>query len=104
MIKGTNIDLILDQKRILNNVTFEVPKGKITAVIGPSGAGKTSLIKCIGNLYAQYTGTLLCQGASLQNLSDKERAHSIGFIFQQFNLFPHMTVLENCCNPITYSI
>jgi len=100
MVKGTNIGLVLDQKRILNNVTFEIPKGKITAFIGPSGAGKTSLIKCIANLYAHYTGSLLCDSVPMKNLTHKERAHLIGFIFQQFNLFNHLTVLENCSYPL----
>lgn len=100
MVKGTNIGLVLDQKRILNNVTFEIPKGKITAFIGPSGAGKTSLIKCIANLYAHYTGSLLCDGVPMKNLTHKERAHLIGFIFQQFNLFNHLTVVENCSYPL----
>jgi len=100
MVKGTNITLEIDKKTILNNVTFEIPQGKITAFIGPSGAGKTSLLKCIANLYSHYTGTLMHQGTSIQKLSDKKRAHSIGFIFQQFNLFPHMTVLQNCSSPL----
>ena len=100
MVKGTNITLEIDKKKILNNVSFEIPKGKITAFIGPSGAGKTSLLKCVANLYSHYTGTLLFQGVPIRELSDKERAHSIGFIFQQFNLFPHMTVLQNCCKPL----
>lgn len=100
MVKGTDMGLVLDQKTILNNVTFEIPKGKLTAFIGPSGAGKTSLIKCIANLYAHYSGTLLCNGISVKNLPNRERAHLIGFIFQQFNLFGHLTVLENCSYPL----
>lgn len=96
VVRGTNISLVLDQKTILNNVTFQMPKGTITAFIGPSGAGKTSLIKCIANLYDHYTGTLLYDGIPVKNLLSKERAQAIGFIFQQFNLFDHFTVLENC--------
>ena len=100
MVKGANITLEIDKKKILKNVSFNIAKGKITAFIGPSGAGKTSLLKCIANLYSHYEGTILYQGTSIPKFSDKERAHSIGFIFQQFNLFPHMTVLQNCCEPL----
>lgn len=82
-------------------MTCEIPKGKVTAFIGPSGAGKTSLIKCIANLYSHYSGSLMHNGKSVSQLSRRERAHAIGFVFQQLNLFPHLTALENCIYPLT---
>lgn len=101
MIKGADIHLTIDQTHILKGNSFEIPQGKITAFIGPSGAGKTTLIKCIANLYRHYTGTLLYQEKPIKNFSDKERALSIGYIFQQLHLFNHMSVLENCSFPMS---
>ncbi len=100
MIMASGIELILDHKKILNNINFQIPKGKITVFMGPSGAGKTTLLKCIANLNPQYNGTLLLDGKPIKQLTLKERAHSLGFIFQQYNLFGHMNVLENCAFPM----
>jgi len=106
MIKGTNISLVYRQenstKTVLKEVDFSIPKQRITAFIGRSGAGKTSLLRCCAHLTTGYTGNLMVNERPLASFSDKERVHSIGFVFQQFNLFPHMTVLENCTAALTY--
>jgi len=86
MIEGKNISLTMKGKKILKDLSFEVPKGRLAAFIGKSGAGKTSLLKCIGGLYS-YEGKFMCEGKK-------------GFVFQQYHLFPHMTVLENCMHPL----
>ena len=86
MIKGKNISLKIKGKKILKNLSFEVPKGRLAAFIGKSGAGKTSLLKCLGGLLF-HEGIVLCEGEK-------------GFVFQQYHLFPHMTVLENCLHPL----
>lgn len=106
MIKGTNLTLQYGNsgqiKTVLNNVTFEIPRGRITAFIGKSGAGKTSLLRCCAQLATSYTGTILVKDKPLTALSNSERVHTIGFVFQQFNLFPHMTVAANCVAPVLY--
>jgi ABC-type polar amino acid transport system ATPase subunit len=106
MIKGTNISLVYLQenssKTVLKEVNFSIPKQRITAFIGRSGAGKTSLLRCCAHLTTGYTGSLMLNDRPLGSFSDKERVHSIGFVFQQFNLFPHMTVLENCTAALMY--
>ena len=76
-LDGTN------QERALNNVTLEIAPGKITAIYGPSGCGKTSLLSIISGLDSQYF----------------RKAH-IGFVFQNFNLIPHQSVLENVKMPL----
>ena len=84
---------------ILDNVTFKILDGRISCFIGKSGAGKTSLLKAVGGLYP-YEGSILLDGKELKSLSVQERGQLLGFVFQQFNLFPHMTVLENCTHPL----
>lgn len=100
MIKTKNVSLQIGDKTILNNVSCEVAKQRITAFIGHSGAGKTSLLKCIANLNVAYEGTITHDGTPITGLTAQQRVHAIGFVFQQFNLFPHMTVLQNCMHPM----
>lgn len=92
-------------KNILKNITVSLPKGSMTMFIGKSGAGKTSLLKCLAQLYSNYGGDIHVRASdnfpykSLKKLTAQERVHAVGFVFQQFNLFPHMTVLQNCVHP-----
>ena len=81
---------------ILKEVSFELRKGRITTFMGQSGAGKTTLLKCIANLNSQYEGVITCDGEDIKNLKPTQRASTIGFVLQQFHLFPHLSVLKNC--------
>ena len=83
-------------KPILKEVCFQLREGRITTFMGHSGAGKTTLLKCLANLYSQYEGIMMCEGRDLKSFDAMERASTIGFVFQQFHLFPHFTVLKNC--------
>lgn len=100
MISGKNVTWNYKHKKrnalILNQVSFELKQGRITAFIGKSGAGKTTLLRCIANLHANYEGIITCEGQDLKNLSSLERSTTIGFVLQQFHLFPHLTSLQNC--------
>lgn len=100
MIYGKNVTWGYKHKKrnelILNQVSFELKQGRITAFIGKSGAGKTTLLKCIANLHAHYEGIITYEGQDLKNLSSLERSTTIGFVLQQFHLFPHFTALQNC--------
>ena len=104
MVTIKNVTLTTHQKTILDNVSLHIPAGRITTLVGPSGAGKTSLLKCIANLHKDYDGTLEYNGEAIKNFSAQQQAKTIGFVFQQFNLFPHMTVLENCMHPLTTTL
>lgn len=100
MMNGKNITWKYAHKKgaptILHDVSFKLAPGLVTAFIGPSGAGKTSLLKCMANLLTGYEGSITINGRELKDLSAVERASTVGFVLQQFHLFPHMTVLENC--------
>jgi len=100
MISGKKISLRYKNKNssllALNGVSFELRKGRITTFMGQSGAGKTTLLKCIANLHPHYEGIITCNGQDLKALSPIERATTVGFVLQQFHLFPHLTTLQNC--------
>lgn len=91
---------------VLNDVSFKINKGEIVTVIGPSGAGKTTLLRCINGLEKSDSGTIIIDGHYVcgdkkdgrQPCSKKELGQirkKVGYVFQNFNLFPHMTVMEN---------
>lgn len=82
--------------QILHGVSFELKKGRVTTFMGQSGAGKTTLLKCMANLLSSYEGLITCAGRDLKSFNSVERASAIGFVLQQFHLFPHFTVLKNC--------
>lgn len=106
MIKGQNISWSYNTKKktpILKQVSFDLRKGRMTTFMGQSGAGKTTLLRCIANLVNQYEGTITHQGEDLKNLNKLQRASTIGFVFQQFHLFPHLSVLKNCTYALTES-
>lgn len=100
MICGKNISWKYKNKKgsshVLKDVSFEIRKGRITTFMGQSGAGKTTLLKCIANLCAEYDGIITCNGKDITKFNALERATTIGFVLQQFHLFPHFTVLKNC--------
>jgi polar amino acid transport system ATP-binding protein len=99
MITCENITLTVQNKQILNNASCTFEKDEITVILGSSGAGKTSLLKCIAQLHA-YEGTITFDGKNIAEFSEVQRAHHIGFVFQHFNLFPHMTVLGQCMHAV----
>ncbi len=81
----------------LNGVSLEVDRGKVVVIIGPSGSGKSTLLRCINHLEAPTSGEVWVEGKKLttdQRQLNAVRAE-IGLVFQLFNLFPHLTVLEN---------
>jgi ABC-type polar amino acid transport system ATPase subunit len=98
MISGKHItwQFKASQNPILKNVSFTLNPGRITTFMGPSGAGKTTLLKCVANLYSDYEGIITCGGIDLKKLNPMERTSKIGFVHQQFHLFPHLSVLQNC--------
>lgn len=101
MIKITGLIKKFGNNTVLNNVDLHIQKGDTVAVVGPSGSGKSTLLRCINMLESPDSGQVFIKGEDITaprvNL-DRIRSN-VGMVFQGFNLFPHMTVLDN----ITYS-
>ncbi len=83
--------------RALNGVSLTVPKGKVVVIIGPSGSGKSTLLRCINHLEVPTSGEVWVDGQRLTTNQQQlnEIRTEIGMVFQLFNLFPHLTALEN---------
>jgi general L-amino acid transport system ATP-binding protein len=84
---------------VLRNVNLRVRKGEKIVICGPSGSGKSTMIRCINRLEEHQDGDIIVKGTPLTNdLKNIEAVRKdVGMVFQHFNLFPHLTVLENCC-------
>jgi len=82
---------------VLKGVSFDVMKGEVICVIGPSGSGKSTLIRCINALNDIQAGSITVEGQEVHdpNLDKLELRKKVGMVFQQYNLFPHKTALEN---------
>ncbi|GAA1343704.1 amino acid ABC transporter ATP-binding protein [Arthrobacter roseus] len=82
---------------VLTGIDFHVDQGEVVCVIGPSGSGKSTLLRCVNRLEEPTKGTIVVEGVDITDKEtdlDKVRTR-IGMVFQQFNLFPHLTVLKN---------
>ncbi len=90
-IKGLN--KWFGDHHVLRNIDLLIHRGEKVVICGPSGSGKSTLIRCINGLEAYQTGEIFFEQKSVQQASVK---NVFGMVFQQFNLFPHLTVLENC--------
>jgi general L-amino acid transport system ATP-binding protein len=86
------------QFHVLRDIDLTVYKGERIVVCGPSGSGKSTLIRCINRLEEHQTGTIRVDGVELtSDLKNIDKVRSeVGMVFQHFNLFPHLTILENC--------
>lgn len=91
---------------VLHDVCFTVEEGEYVSIMGPSGSGKSTLMNIIGCLDVPSAGTYLLDGESVQDKNDNElsklRNRTIGFVFQNFNLLPRETALENVALPLLY--
>jgi len=87
----------------LNNASLEIYKGEFVSIIGPSGSGKSTLLHCMGLLDRPSSGTIYVDGKDTSKISGKEiamfRGEKLGFVFQNYNLIPRLTVLENVVLP-----
>ncbi|RJG13093.1 amino acid ABC transporter ATP-binding protein [Pseudomonas cavernicola] len=85
--------------RAVDNVSTQVAKGEVLVVLGPSGSGKSTFLRCLNGLEAFDSGSVSIDGLDLANPKTDVNAYrrEVGMVFQHFNLFPHMTVLENLC-------
>ncbi|GAC1385760.1 MAG: hypothetical protein NVSMB33_15030 [Ktedonobacteraceae bacterium] len=99
IIRTVKLNKFFGDKHVLKDIDFEVHKKEVVAVIGPSGSGKSTLIRCLNALEKATSGEIYIHGnrldpdLSIKHLSSVRR--ELGMVFQNFNLFPHMTVLQN---------
>jgi len=96
-VKINKLDHSIGNKKILNNINLELEKDKIACILGPSGCGKTTLLKLIAGLFKVEKGEILLDNelVSSNNIHVKTEKRKIGFLFQDYALFPHQTVKEN---------
>jgi lipoprotein-releasing system ATP-binding protein len=103
MIKAVNIKKSFGENVILNGVNLEIKKGELVAIIGVSGAGKTSLLQILGTLDKPNGGEIYINNKAVHSMNDKElsrfRNSDIGFVFQFHHLLPEFTALENVLMP-----
>lgn len=97
-IQITNMNKWYGQFHVLRDVNMTVHKGERIVICGPSGSGKSTLIRCINRLEEHQAGQIVVDGTELTNdLKNIDKVRSeVGMVFQHFNLFPHLTILENC--------
>lgn len=97
MIKVTDLHKSFGKLHVLKGINAEISKGEVVVIIGPSGSGKSTFLRCLNLLEEPTSGEIVFEGVSItskENDINKQR-EKMGMVFQQFNLFPHMTILEN---------
>ena len=103
MITVSNLCKSFGGLEVLKGVNVEIDKGDVICVIGPSGSGKSTFLRCLNLLETPTSGSILFEGDELtdKKIDLNKYRQKMGMVFQQFNLFPHMTVLDNLtCAPI----
>lgn len=108
MIKGQNINknYLLGESifPVLRDINLEIPKGEFIAIMGPSGSGKSTLLNLLGGLDTPDEGDIFIDGNTINKLNERKRTlfrrNNVGFIFQNYQLLPNMTVTENIAFPM----
>ncbi|QPK81533.1 ABC transporter ATP-binding protein [Schaalia sp. ZJ405] len=93
------VSKIYGELHALDNVSLEIPRGQWLSIVGPSGSGKTTMMNIVGCMDTASQGTVMLDGADISDLTTNElteiRCQTIGLVFQQFHLIPHLTAVEN---------
>lgn len=103
MISVKNLKKSFQGTEVLKGINVEIDKGDVICVIGPSGSGKSTFLRCLNLLEQPSDGHIVFEGDDLMNKKIDLNAHrqKMGMVFQQFNLFPHMTIMDNLtCAPV----
>lgn len=94
MLELQNINKAFGGKQILTNFSLSIPEKQILAIVGPSGGGKTTLLRMLAGLETIDSGEIYYNGESLA-IDELEKRNLLGFVFQDFQLFPHLSVIDN---------
>ncbi len=94
MIDVQGLKKSFGKNEVLKGITTSIKKGEVIAVIGPSGSGKSTFLRCLNLLETHDEGSILVEGKDI-NAMELHLRKKVGMVFQHFNLFPHLTVLEN---------
>ena len=98
MIRTVGLKKNFGSNQVLKGIDMHIKQGEVVAIIGPSGSGKSTFLRCLNLLEQPSGGEIIYQGLDITQLKSRESLRllsSMGMVFQQFNLFPHMTVLDN---------
>ena len=96
VISAKNLKKHYGQLEVLKDISVDITEGEVLCIIGPSGSGKSTLLRCLNRLEEIQSGTITILGEELVNNKNIDKLRQdIGMVFQSFNLFPHLTVLEN---------
>ena len=97
IIEIKNVKKSFDQNKVLSDISFEVNKGDVVCLIGPSGSGKSTMLRCLNLLEDIDDGQIIVLDQDINKISDINAYRKrVGMVFQQFNLFNNMNVLDNC--------
>jgi glutamine ABC transporter, ATP-binding protein len=97
LIEVKNLCKEFHGKKVLKNISLDINKGDVVCLIGPSGSGKSTFLRCLNKLEVADSGEILFEGVDIckKDVNIDLHRRKMGMVFQQFNLFPHMTVLDN---------
>lgn len=95
VIELKNISKTFNDKVVFKNISFKLKKGEVVSIIGKSGMGKSTLLKCINKLENIDSGEIFYEGENIERYDLSDLRQKIGIVFQDYNLFDHLTVLEN---------
>lgn len=96
MLQVKNLNKSFGKNKVLNDINFDVKSGQVAVLLGKSGAGKTTILRCINGLEEFDSGEIVVDNCVIKNKNHISKyREKIGMVFQNFNLFPHMSVLEN---------
>lgn len=97
MLEVKDLKKNFDKTEVIKGISFDVQKGEVVAIIGPSGCGKSTLLRCLNMLEKPTSGKIILDGEDItsKKVDLTKIREKMGMVFQQFNLFPHLTVLEN---------